>query len=74
MNDDDEIRNRMAMWLKNYIDISDCRYGYGNDKVIKQSICLLLKEGVFTREQLKRDALKKGEFILTDEFIDSCIK
>ena len=70
---DDELRSRIAKWLEYYVDITDCRYGYGSDRVIKQSIKILVSKGIFTKEELKRDALIHGEFILTDEFIDTCL-
>jgi len=72
-NFDEEYRNRIAQWLAKYIDIHDCRYGYGSDKVIRQGIRLLLNEVFITREALKKDALKYGGIILTDKILDEIL-
>lgn len=70
---DQEYRNRLGAFLKEYIDIKDSRYGYGADEVIKDGIKILITSKAFTVSELRKAAVKEQGIILTEDFIRSCL-
>lgn len=69
-----EYRNKLADFLSRYVDIEDCQYGYGHEKVIQQGIKLLIDSGLFNTEQLRKKILKDKSIIVSREFIMECVK
>lgn len=70
----EEYRKRIGEFLMNYIDIADTKreWQYSDERIIYQGIALLLDNGVFTFEELKREMLKEVGVILSNEIIDKC--
>lgn len=70
----DIYRKRIADFLSKYIDLKDCRYGFGDDKVIIQGIKILIENDIFTPDSLKKTAIETQGIIISDEFINDCLK
>ena len=51
----DEYRERIAEFLSQYIDILDCKLGYGDERVIRQGIKLLIEQNIFSKSGLKKN-------------------
>ena len=69
----DDYRERIGKFLKNYIDIVVDGYSYDNKEVIKQGIKALIKEGIFSAEELQRAAIKECHVLISLDFINKCI-
>lgn len=70
---DEEFRNRIAVFLSEYINITDNRYGYGNDDVIKQGIKLLINSGAFSIPEMQRECAVNHSLIIPTKFITDCL-
>jgi hypothetical protein len=70
---DEEFRNRMAEFLSKYIDITDNRYGYGHEKVIRSGIRELISSGLFTVDGLRREFAKSSGLIIPTKYITDCL-
>jgi len=70
---DEEFRNRLAAFLPGYINITDSRYGYENDEVIKSGIKLLINSGAFTIPEMKKELAVKHSLIIPTKFITDCL-
>lgn len=70
---DKEYRKRIAKFLSEYIDINDCKYGYGDDEVIRQGIKILIESGAFTADELRKTAIKDYNIVITKQFINRCL-
>ena len=69
----DDYRKGIGKFLENYIDIVVDGYSYDNEEVIKQGIKALIKEGIFSAEELQRAALKECRVLIPIDFINKCI-
>lgn len=70
---DKEYRNRIAKFLSEYIVIKDCKYGYGDDEVIRQGIKMLIESDAFTADELRKVAIKDHNIVITKQFINQCL-
>lgn len=68
----DEYRKRMAQFVSKYADVTDCKIGYGDDRVIRGVISLLVKGNIFTPLQLQKQALKDNSVMIPLPFIREC--
>lgn len=71
---DAEYTNRIAAFIEEYIDILDDQYSYSDDIVIRHGIKKLIEEGAFTREEMKKEALKSYGVFISDELIDRSLR
>lgn len=69
----DEYRERIAEFLSQYIDVLDCRLGYGDERVIRQGIKLLIEQNIFSKKQIKKELMRQQGIVLTDGFIEKCL-
>ena len=69
----DEYRERIAEFLSQYIDILDCKLGYGDERVIRQGIKLLSEQNIVSKSGLKKELMRQQGIVLTDDFIEKCL-
>ena len=69
----DEFRERIANFISIYADITDCKLGYGDEKVIRQGIKLLIEEKIFSVSGLKKELMRQQRIIVSDDFINECL-
>lgn len=70
----EEYRKRIAKFLSKYIDIRDCKIGYGDDRVIRQGIQELIKNDVFSVRVLQKQAIKEAGVLIPADFIIACVR
>lgn len=70
----EEFRKRIAKFLSNYIDVLDCKRGYGDNDVIRQGIKALIKNDVFSVRELQKQAIKEADVLMPAEFIEMCVR
>lgn len=70
----EEYRKRIAKFLSKYIDICDCKLGYGDDRVIRQGIQALIKNDVFSVRGLQKQAVKEVGVLIPADFIIACVR
>ena len=69
----EEFRKRIAKFLSKYIDILDCKRGYGDDLVIKQGVKALIENDIFSARELQIQAGKEADVFIPAEFINMCV-
>lgn len=69
-----EYRKRVAKFLSKYIDILDCKVGYGDDKVIEQGIKALIENEIFSVRELQKQAVKEANVLIPADFIKMCAR
>lgn len=69
----EEFRKRISKFLSKYIDILDCKRGYGDDLVIKQGIEVLIENNIFSVRELQIQAGKEAGVLIPTEFIKMCV-
>lgn len=65
----EEYRKRIAKFLSKYIDIQDCRIGYGDDRVIRQGLKALIENNIFSVRELQKQAVKEANVLIPADFI-----
>lgn len=70
----EEYRKRIAKFISKYIDICDCRIGYGDDRVIRQGIQALIKNNVFSVRELQKQAVREANVLIPADFIIACAR
>lgn len=70
----EEYRKRIAKFLSKYIDILDCKVGYGDDEVIKQGIKALIENDIFSVRELQKQAVKEANVLIPTDFIIMCAR
>ena len=69
----EEFRKRISKFLSKYIDIIDCKRGYGDDLVIKQGIRALIENNIFSVRELQIQAGKEADVFIPAGFIKMCV-
>lgn len=69
----EEFRYRISLFLKEWIDVTDPKVGYGDDRVIRQGIKLLIETGVFDEQEMRKVALKEHGLVIPEGFINRCL-
>lgn len=70
----EEYRKRIAKFLSKYIDIQDCKIGYGDDRVIRQGIKALIENDIFSVRELQKRAVKEADVLISANFIVMCAR
>lgn len=70
---EEEFRKRIASFLSEYVNITDSKYGYEDENVIKQGIKLLINTGAFTIPEMIRECAKNHSLIIPVKFITDCL-
>lgn len=70
----EEYRKRIAKFLSKYIDILDCKIGYGDDEVICQGIKALIENNIFSVRGLQIQAGKEANVLIPADFIIMCAR
>lgn len=69
----EEFRKRISKFLSKYIEILDCKRGYGDDLVIKQGIKALIENNIFSVRELQIQACKEASILIPADFIKMCV-
>lgn len=69
----EEYRKRIADFILGFIDIADCKRGYSDDDVIRQSIKALISNEIFTVASLQEEMLRRNAVFVSKEFIIACV-
>lgn len=67
-------REKMAELFSCYVDITDCAIGYGDERVIHQSIKALIENKVMGAAKLRRIILKRAGVLITNQYIEDCCR
>lgn len=67
------LRKQLGKWVSEYIDVNE-NIGYEHDMVIMRGIGLLLSEGVFDIESMRKDILKTVYVLLPYDFFKKCLE
>lgn len=70
----EDYKESVADFLSKYVDITDQKYSYKDEKIIKQALNVLVNEGIFTAEELQKEALRVSGVFIPLDFINMCAK
>ena len=69
----DEYKKRLGAFLSEYANITDESHSMEDEKVIRQSIKILIEKRVFTMEEMRKTALKDHNILISENYIEECI-
>lgn len=68
----EEFRKRVGKFLSEYIDITDSRFRYEDDEVIRGGIRELIEKEIFSIRELQIRMGKEVNVLIPEEFIRMC--
>lgn len=70
---DKHLREQLGKWISEYIDVNE-GISYEHEMVITRGIKLLLSEGDFDIDSMRKDILKKAYVLLPYDFFKECLE
>lgn len=67
----DDYRKSLSEFIAKYVYVKD-GYQYDEDDVIEEAIGELIREGVFSVEEMQKEALRKHSIIIPGRLIKYC--